>query len=107
VYGDLQQNPNDMCIVNHEAREIITIYPTTVGQFTGLKDKDGREVYEGDIYSNLYGQQPFFVIFDDASASFGLRYMTQSGDHSMRYLPGGMIYVGNIHDNPEMIGDGQ
>lgn len=74
--------------------------PETVGQFTGLFDKNGKKIFEGDIISGLgntyvcrwdEGNVEFTVF--DGNESFGLAYAAYPC----------MEVVGNIHDNPELI----
>ena len=74
--------------------------PETVGQFTGLFDKNGKKIFEGDIISGLgntyvcgwdEGNVEFTVF--DGKESFGLAYAAYPC----------MEVVGNIHDNPELI----
>ena len=81
--------------------------PETVGQYTGLKDKDGKEIYEGDIITgrdallagfsqkdNIYG------VVDYADGSFVIK-----GDllTHYRWLDYNAEVIGNIHDNPELL----
>ena len=86
--------------------------PDTVGQFTGLKDFKGREIYEGDIVKVVDdGEESFHVVkymgdedypaFDLVPGlnvdSNGLAYCEHYTDYDVK-----MYVIGNIHDNPEM-----
>ena len=63
-------------------------------QYTGLKDKNGKEIYEGDIYkstSSLFGEH-IGVIKD-------IRRVNLDAD----YHPDDFEVIGNIYENPELI----
>lgn len=84
----------------------------TVGQFTGLHDKDGKEIYEGDIieytheiciedgpgtYVGVVGFcEGVFCLHEDSDATIAYAIY-----HSEEY--GGICVIGNIHDNPELL----
>jgi uncharacterized phage protein (TIGR01671 family) len=77
------------------------VIPETVGQFTGLHDKNGKEIWEGDVcdtYSYDYGHQKQVVIFKNGSFCFD--YM---GWAMSEYKINLTEIIGNIYENPELI----
>ena len=84
--------------------------PETVGQFTGLVDKNGKEIYEGDIVrSTNYNEFVYEVVYDGKRfASFGLH---RKQDAFMHYFGEAIDadeceVIGNIHDHQSLIEKG-
>lgn len=70
-------------------------------QFTGLHDKNGTEIYEGDITQNPTGKVGFIEFFDGA---FRLFIKNKSAWFTLdQGFCNNKVIIGNIHQNPELI----
>jgi len=126
MQGSLIAFPDDnehYGIWSENAQSYLWIYPATVGQCTGLKDKSGKLIFEGDIVlSGSYGKPEaisFGVNIGGAGCGCGVNHyigyvgfslQDDYSEHEWRVVEEFSKYevIGNIHDNPELLegGDG-
>jgi len=82
--GTIDEPPDHECIEIEEPE-----------QFTGLKDKNGKEIYEGDTLKHPY-KGIRSVYWEEEEGGFAV-----NGTYLNRMADGGEI-IGNVHENPEL-----
>lgn len=86
--------------------EVLETDGLIIEQFTGLHDKNGKEIYEGDVVriTAFEDDGDIFIhriYWNDASASFKTYGRTDGWD--MTVTPESTEIIGNIHENPELL----
>ncbi len=87
---------------NNGAIKFGGIWPHTVGQFTGITDRNGVKIFEGDIVR--YNDEPGHVEFDKENAEFLVFFDNWSAGFDSIYCDRYAEVIGNIYDNPELLG---
>ena len=114
VYGGIfvpEDNLNFAIIIAQQesAVEKHSVYGDTVGQYTGLTDKNGVRIFEGDIVHcvSKLDSADMVIIFECGQSRMILaekyhEYQTNVGYYDINCFAKEVI--GNIHDNPELLG---
>lgn len=86
--------------------------PSTIGQHTGLKDKNGTKIFEDDIVLVPYIDPIFKYKWDNTLSEraiikyddgmFYVEYMESGDKFTLFAMDGNMKIIGNIYDNPEL-----
>lgn len=111
VYGSFVDAGSDTFIWKQQP---IRVNPETVGQYTGLKDKNGREIYEGDIVEvkdRRYELHGIGIVEWDKENGLWMIYFpdTQGATMLRDWLPKeyeaslSIKVIGNVYENPELL----
>ena len=111
VQGQLLHHRDNLSVIySEEADHPIGVMPETVGQFTGLTDKNGKRIFEGDVV--IYDNSPYNAYCEPIRGVIAWR----NGSLCFKYKPWSSVMyralcsddffaakcdvIGNIHDNP-------
>ena len=118
-HGDKQEleaipQEDSPCAVGFYPNEISPVIPKTIGEFIFLSDKNGKEIFEGDIVT-AYGARNGVIDFGLARFGIDWDYGTESKTmlgswgslDNLRSLNDDIVHelevIGNIHDNEELL----
>ena len=132
VYGSLYVcgRKDGKCEIANYNREVnierfaYEVIPETVGQYTGLTDKNGKKIFEGDIVKHHFGEEKGIVKFGEYRQPFNDDIHTKHIGFYVDWISGREkellrkdlgywanldknydyeIFIDNIHDNPELL----
>ena len=108
VYGSLIQWKDGVTTIITETKEDhyeSSVNPDTVGQYTGLRDRKGKDVWEGDLLRTPEGDIMVAEWIDAKIITRCVRPYNPRYKNSLTFAYPVSVVVGNIYDNPELLED--
>ena len=108
-YGYLMNKPKlGLCIEFVDKKDVqtnVVVDPNTIGQYSGLKDKNGNCIFEDDIVMKrtYNGKKPMRVVFSFGCFHCGFGGGSSTASHPYTLDDKQIEVIGNIHDNPDLL----
>ena len=105
LFGDLRHHKDDVCIFDQGGTKGEQVKRETVGQFTGLRDINGKDIYEGDILDVNYADEESRLEVRFVRGVFAFLWNGDLDDEFPCNAPTHewAKVIGNIYDNPELL----
>lgn len=108
VYGDLYHSNSGKIFVQPPQSCVLQVLPETVGQYTGLQDKNGDKIFEGDLID--FRTTAYF--FKNNRVKYNckhLRYCAYDKNKQAWAMDDSFEYMvlGNVFENPKLLKDGE
>ncbi|EIA7945359.1 hypothetical protein LS107_001631 [Listeria monocytogenes] len=99
IFADERKGDSTLTYAHFIINNMHAIDERTVGQYTGLKDKYGKKIFEGDICWEEYGECYGVIKFEDAE----FLYLWENIAENLWEAADDIEICGNIHENPELL----
>lgn len=109
-YWKYEQNGKEFHVIRDSADKLLKFNhicaPETLGQYTGLTDKNGTKIFEGDIVITYDpDDSPAEVVYDESETQYGIVIENIYYCLGAQFRGIDLEVIGNIYDNPELIED--
>ena len=106
LYGSLvTRNRNNNGIQERNSSAAILVDDGSIGQYTGMHDSNGEDIYDGDIVRTSDDDDELAVVeWDEEDLRFTVTHGNVVNGLGEEYYPREVEVVGNIYDNPELLG---
>ena len=105
LYGDLRHHKDDVCIFEQGGNKGEQVKRDTIGQFTGLRDINGKDIYEGDILDVSYADEDSYLEVRFVRGVFAFLWNGDLDDEFPCNAPTHewAKVIGNIYDDPKLL----
>ena len=101
-FGDFDEH--EICDIADPTCSRVDVDPETVGQYTGLTDKNGKQIFEGDIVRGRDALEKGLVVEGYIDHQYGSFCIVGDLITHFRWMDYEVEVIGNVHDNPLLIG---